>query len=70
MIPALFDYVAPTTVGDAVTALGEAGEDGKILAGGQSLIPVLRLRLAFPSVLVDLNKVEELRVSATTATPW
>ena len=61
MIPALFDYVAPTTVGEAVAALGEAGEDGKILAGGQSLIPVLRLRLAFPSVLVDLNKVDELK---------
>ena len=61
MIPALFDYVAPTTVSEAVAALGEAGEDGKILAGGQSLIPVLRLRLAFPSVLVDLNKIDELR---------
>ena len=61
MIPALFEYVAPTSVGEAVAALGEAGEDGKILAGGQSLIPVLRLRLAFPSVLVDLNKVDELK---------
>jgi carbon-monoxide dehydrogenase medium subunit len=61
VIPAQFDYVAPTTIAEAVTALGEAGEDAKILAGGQSLIPVLRLRLAFPTVLVDLGKVDELR---------
>jgi carbon-monoxide dehydrogenase medium subunit len=61
VIPAQFEYVAPTSVDEAVTALGEAGEDGKVLAGGQSLIPVLRLRLAFPSTLVDLRKVEELR---------
>ncbi len=61
MIPAQFDYVAPTTLAEAVTALGEAGEDAKILAGGQSLIPVLRLRLSFPTVLIDLSKVSELR---------
>ena len=61
MIPAEFDYVAPTSLADAVRALGEAGEDAKILAGGQSLIPVLRLRLAFPTVLVDLSRVPELR---------
>ncbi|MCW2679958.1 MAG: FAD-binding molybdopterin dehydrogenase protein, partial [Frankiales bacterium] len=61
MIPAQFDYTAPTSVADAVRALGDAGEDAKILAGGQSLIPVLRLRLAFPTVLVDLGKVGEMR---------
>ncbi len=61
MIPAQFDYVAPASVADAITALTEAGEDGKVLAGGQSLIPVLRLRLSFPSVLVDLRKIGELR---------
>ena len=61
MIPAQFDYVAPTTLAEAITALGEAGEDAKILAGGQSLIPVLRLRLAFPSTLIDLSKINELR---------
>ncbi|MGZ6793959.1 MAG: FAD binding domain-containing protein [Mycobacteriales bacterium] len=61
MIPAKFDYVAPTTVGEAVSALTEGGEDAKVLAGGQSLIPVLRLRLSYPTVLVDLRKVEELR---------
>ncbi|GAC1445432.1 MAG: xanthine dehydrogenase family protein subunit M [Mycobacteriales bacterium] len=61
MIPALFDYVAPESVADAVAALTEGGEDAKVLAGGQSLIPVLRLRLSYPSVLVDLRKVGELR---------
>lgn len=61
MIPAKFDYVAPTSVGEAVAALTEGGEDAKVLAGGQSLIPVLRLRLSYPTVLVDLRKVEELR---------
>lgn len=61
MIPAQFEYVAPTSLGEAVTALSEAGEDAKVLAGGQSLVPVLRLRLSYPAVLVDLRKVEELR---------
>ncbi|OBF31622.1 carbon monoxide dehydrogenase [Mycobacterium sp. ACS1612] len=61
MIPSNFDYVAPTTVDDAVAALAEAGEDAKVIAGGQSLLPVLRLRLAAPTVLVDLNRIDELR---------
>jgi len=61
MIPADFEYVAPTSLAEAVTALRDAGEDAKILAGGQSLIPVLRLRLAFPTTLVDLSGVAELR---------
>ena len=61
MIPSAFDYVAPTTVDDAIRALAEAGEDGKVLAGGQSLLPVLRMRLAAPSKLIDLNRIPELR---------
>jgi carbon-monoxide dehydrogenase medium subunit len=61
VIPAAFDYVAPESVADAVTAIGAAGEDGKILAGGQSLIPVLRLRLAYPSTIVDLGRIAGLR---------
>ncbi|HEX5116431.1 MAG TPA: xanthine dehydrogenase family protein subunit M [Pseudonocardiaceae bacterium] len=61
MIPAAFDYVAPSTVEEAVRALAEAGEDAKVLAGGQSLLPVLRMRLADPTVIVDLGKVAELR---------
>ena len=61
MIPAAFDYVRPSSIAEAVTALGEAGEDGKILAGGQSLIPVLRLRLAYPSTVVDVGRIAEMR---------
>ena len=61
MIPAAFDYVRPGSIDEAVTAIGEAGEDGKVLAGGQSLIPILRLRLAYPSTVVDLGRVPELR---------
>ena len=61
MIPAAFDYVAPTTVDDAISALTSAGEDAKVLAGGQSLLPVLRMRLATPTTLIDLGKVSELR---------
>ncbi|HLR83774.1 MAG TPA: xanthine dehydrogenase family protein subunit M [Nocardioidaceae bacterium] len=60
MIPAQFDYHAPTTVDEAVTLLSQAGDDVKVLAGGQSLIPVLRLRMAAPDVLVDLGRVDEL----------
>jgi aerobic carbon-monoxide dehydrogenase medium subunit len=61
VIPVAFDYVRPSSVDEAVDALGRAGDDGKILAGGQSLLPVLRLRLAAPSVLVDLGRVPGLR---------
>jgi len=61
MIPSDFDYVAPTTLDEAVTALTQGGEDAKVIAGGQSLMPVLRLRLAAPTVLVDLGRVDELR---------
>jgi carbon-monoxide dehydrogenase medium subunit len=61
MIPAAFEYVAPSTVDEAVAALAEAGEDAKVLAGGQSLLPVLRVRLAEPSTVVDLGRIAELR---------
>jgi carbon-monoxide dehydrogenase medium subunit len=61
MIPAAFDYLRPSTVEDAITALSEAGDDGKVLAGGQSLLPVLRLRLAAPALLVDLGGLPQLR---------
>jgi carbon-monoxide dehydrogenase medium subunit len=60
VIPTSFDYAKPSTVDEAVRALTDAGEDAKILAGGQSLIPVLRLRLAAPSVLIDLAGIAEL----------
>jgi aerobic carbon-monoxide dehydrogenase medium subunit len=61
MIPVAFEYVRPSTVEDAVSALVSAGEDGKALAGGQSLLPVLRLRLAAPSTVVDLGGVASMR---------
>lgn len=61
MIPSSFSYVAPTTLDEAVSALSSAGEDAKVIAGGQSLMPVLRLRLAAPTTVVDLGKIEELR---------
>lgn len=61
MIPSAFDYVAASSVQEAVQVLSQAGEDAKVLAGGQSLVPVLRLRLATPTTLVDLDKISELR---------
>ena len=64
MIPAPFDYHAPTTVDEALSLLAEltaSGKDVKVLGGGQSLLPVLRLRMAAPEVIVDLNKVAGLR---------
>jgi aerobic carbon-monoxide dehydrogenase medium subunit len=61
VIPAAFDYVRPATVAEAVAAIGAAGEDAKILGGGQSLIPVLRLRLAYPSMLIDVGRIAELK---------
>ncbi len=61
MIPAQFDYVAPTTIDDALAALSEHGDEAKIIAGGQSLLPVLRMRLNAPEMIVDLGKIDELR---------
>ncbi|HEX9987637.1 MAG TPA: xanthine dehydrogenase family protein subunit M [Chloroflexia bacterium] len=60
MIPKEFDYVAPATLAEALAALRD-NEDAKVLAGGHSLIPTMKLRLAEPSLLVDLRKIEELR---------
>lgn len=61
MIPAPFDYIAPATVDDAVRELADAGDDGKVIAGGQSLLPVLRMRLAAPAKLIDVGRIPELR---------
>ena len=60
MIPAQFDYVRPSSVGAAVTALADGGDDAKVIAGGQSLLPLLRLRLAYPSLLVDVGGLSDL----------
>lgn len=61
MIPAAFEYVAPTSVEDALAALAEHGDDAKIIAGGQSLLPVLRMRLNAPEWVIDLGRIESLR---------
>ena len=61
-----FDYEAPQTVSEAVELLAEYGDEASVLAGGQSLIPLLALRLARPAVLIDINGIAELSgVSAT-----
>jgi aerobic carbon-monoxide dehydrogenase medium subunit len=61
MYPSRFEYFVPATVGEAVSLLGEHGDEAKILAGGQSLIPLLKLRFTTTSVLVDVNRIESLR---------
>ena len=61
MIPAEFDYVAPQSLDEALQALAEGGEEAKILAGGHSLIPLMKLRLAAPALLVDIRHVPGLR---------
>jgi carbon-monoxide dehydrogenase medium subunit len=61
MIPPSFDYAAPDSVAEAIRLLEQGGEDAKPLAGGHSLIPLMKLRLAAPSLLVDLRRVEGLR---------
>jgi len=60
MYPAGFDYQAPTTIEETLTVLAERGEDVKVLAGGQSLIPLMKLRFAQPSMLVDINRLPGL----------
>lgn len=61
MIPSAFEYVRLSSVDEAVEALGEYGDDAKLLAGGHSLVPLMKLRLANPSVLLDLDRVSDLR---------
>jgi carbon-monoxide dehydrogenase medium subunit len=61
MIPAKFDYLRPGTLDEAVHVLSNAGEEAKVIAGGQSLLPLLRLRLAYPSLLVDVGGLDDLR---------
>ena len=60
MIPGSFDYHSPTSLDEAIQLLGELGEDAKILAGGHSLIPMMKLRLAEPTHLVDINGLSDL----------
>ena len=61
MIAAEFDYVVAESVDDAIMLLGEGGADAKVLAGGHSLLPLMKLRFASPSLLVDLRTISDLR---------
>lgn len=60
MIPASFDYQRATSVDEALAALAEHGDDAKLLAGGHSLLPLMKLRLAMPAVLVDIGRIPDL----------
>src|SRR5215212_2877210 len=60
MIPGAFDYLAPKSVEETVALLAQHGDDAKVLAGGQSLIPAMRFRLAAPALLIDINNLAEL----------
>ena len=60
MYPASFDYHAPSTLEEAFSLLDSLGEDAKVIAGGQSLIPLMKLRFAAPEALVDLNRIPGL----------
>jgi carbon-monoxide dehydrogenase medium subunit len=61
MKPAPFDYVAPPTIGEACSALAEGGGGATVLAGGQTLMPLLNLRMSQPFIIVDINKIAELK---------
>jgi carbon-monoxide dehydrogenase medium subunit len=61
MYPGRFEYFAPESVGEAVSLLAERGDDAKVLAGGQSLIPLMKLRFASPGALVDVNRIDSLQ---------
>src|SRR3981081_3888869 len=60
MKPASFEYHAPATVDEALALLQANGPDSRVLAGGQSLVPMMNFRLAAPSVIVDLNRIRDL----------
>lgn len=61
MIPPRFEYHAPRSIGEAVVLLGQLGSEAKLLAGGHSLLPMMKLRFAEPAHLIDINRIPELR---------
>jgi len=61
MYPGRFEYFVPESVGEAVSLLAERGDEAKVLAGGQSLIPLMKLRFASPAALVDINRIKSLQ---------
>jgi len=60
MFPAAFDYLAPTTLAEALGVLKERGDDAKVMAGGQSLIPLLKLRFAQPGLVLDIGRLPSM----------
>ena len=70
MIPSTFAYAAPDTLHDALSILAASDDDTKIMAGGQSLIPLLKLRLASPAVVMDISRLENLREIEETSTAF
>ena len=60
MKPAAFAYYDPTTTAEALDLLGQMSEDAKVMAGGQSLMPMMNMRLARPAAIIDINRVAEL----------
>ena len=67
MIPGPFAYHRPKSVSEAVAMLADLGEEARLLAGGHSLIPMMKLRIASPEHLIDLGGIGDLRASAPTA---
>ena len=61
MIPPSFEYHAPRTVSDAIALLTSLGSEAKLLAGGHSLLPMMKLRFAQPEHLIDINRIPELK---------
>jgi aerobic carbon-monoxide dehydrogenase medium subunit len=70
VIPPEFEYAAPESLDDALKALADGGEDAKVLAGGHSLLPLMKLRLAAPTLLVDIRKVPGLRGAERSNGGW
>ena len=60
MYPVVFEYLAPKGVGDAIALLKQIGDDAKLLAGGQSLVPMMKLRVARPKYLIDIHRISAL----------
>ena len=61
MIPAAFDYIVPDSLEAAAASLADAGDNAKVMAGGHSLLPMMKLRLAQPGVVIDLKRLDSLR---------
>ena len=69
MIPSAFEYYAPGSVAEAVALLKTHGDEAKILSGGQSLIPLMKLRFASPAVIIDINGIPDLAGPTAPARP-